>query len=246
MHRGILTSASSWKQPHVATPSAAPNTTKSALLLGASGLVGSHILRLLASEPAFERIVVLTRRPLPRERLHAKVVSHVVDFDNLAAHESLFGVDQIISALGTTIRQAGTQQVFRRVDYDYPLTAARLGLERGATHFLLVSSIGADARSRVFYSRVKGELEDAVVALSYRSVTIVRPSLLLGPRAEYRLGEQIAKRLAFLMPPKYKPVGAHVVAATLVRAAKEDLPGRRIIESREIRAVTGADADVVE
>jgi uncharacterized protein YbjT (DUF2867 family) len=230
----------------VATPSAALTTRKSVLLLGATGLVGSHVLRLLSGHPAFDRVVVLTRRPLPRERVHGNLEPHLVDFDKLAAHASLFGVDQIISALGTTIRQAGTQQAFRVVDYEYPLAAARLGAERGATHFLLVSSIGADARSRVFYSRVKGELEDAVLALSYRSFTIVRPSLLLGPRAEYRLGEQIAKRLAFLLPSKYKPVGAHAVADALVRAAKADVPGRRVIESREIHALATAEPDVPE
>ena len=167
------------------------------------------------------------------------VEAHVFDFEELHARASLFDVDQIICALGTTIRQAGTQQAFRVVDYEYPLTAARLGVERGARHFLLVSSIGASARSPVFYSRVKGELEDAVLALPYRSITIARPSLLLGPRAEHRLGEQIGRRLAFLAPPKYRPVDAHAVAAVLVRAAKDDAPGRRIIESREIRALGG-------
>jgi uncharacterized protein YbjT (DUF2867 family) len=214
--------------------------TRSVLLLGATGLVGSHVLRRLSADSAFGRIVVLTRRPLSSELVGGTVEPHVVDFENLAGHASLFAVDQIISALGTTIRHAGTQEAFRRVDYDYPRLAARLGAERGATHFLLVSSIGADARSRVFYSRVKGELEDAVLALSYRSVTIVRPSLLRGPRAEHRLGEQIAKRVAFLLPPKYKPVDAHAVAAALVRAAKADMPGRRIIESREIRTMATA------
>lgn len=184
---------------------------------------------------------MLTRRPLPRELAQRSVEPHVVDFDNLAAHASLFRVDEIICALGTTIKQAGTEEAFRVVDYHYPLTAARLGHERGARHFLLVSSLGADPGSRVFYSRVKGELESAVRALPYRSVTIVRPSLLLGPRAEHRLGEQIAKRLSFLVPAKYKPVDAHAVAAALVRAAK-DAPGRRVIESREIRALAVADA----
>ena len=208
---------------------------KSILLLGATGLVGNHCLRLLASDPAFHRVVVLTRRPLPVEQTFGNVEPHVVDFDRLSAHSSLFRVDQIICALGTTIRAAGSQERFRVVDYEYPLAAARLGLAQGATHYLLVSSIGANARSRAFYTRVKGELESALLALQYRSVTIARPSLLLGPRAEHRLGEQIAKRLAFLMPGKYKPVPAHAVAAALVRAAKEDAPGRRIIESRDIR-----------
>jgi uncharacterized protein YbjT (DUF2867 family) len=175
--------------------------------------------------------------------MHEKVESHVLDFDNLAAHAGLFRVDQIICAFGTTIgKVGGYQETFRRVDYGYPLAAAQLGRERGATHFLLVSALGASARSQIFYSRVKGELESAVLALAYRSVTIVRPSLLLGPRADFRLGEQIAKRLAFLVPAKYKPVGAHAVAAVLVRAAKEDAPGRRIIESREIRALAAEAA----
>jgi uncharacterized protein YbjT (DUF2867 family) len=216
------------------------SSNKSVLLLGATGLVGSHCLRLLATDRAFDRVVVATRRSLPRELAQGNVEPHVVDFDDLAAHASLFRVDRIICALGTTIKQAGTQEAFRVVDYHYPLTAARLGHERGATHFLLVSSLGANPRSQVFYSRVKGELESAVLALPYRRVTIVRPSLLVGPRAEYRLGEQIAKRLAFLMPAKYKPVDAHAVAAALVTAAKDDAPGRRIIESREIRALAAA------
>lgn len=192
---------------------------------------------MLAADPDFGRVVVPTRRPLPREVAQGNVEPHVVAFDNLAAHAQLFRVDQIICALGTTIKQAGTQEAFRVVDYHYPLTAARLGLANGATHFLLVSSLGANAGSRVFYSRVKGELESAVLALPYRSVTIVRPSLLLGPRAGYRVGEQIARRLAFLVPAKYKPVDAQAVAAALVRAAKDDAPGRRIIDSREIRAL---------
>jgi uncharacterized protein YbjT (DUF2867 family) len=187
-------------------------------------------------------VVVLTRRPLPRELAQENVEPHVVDFDRLDTHAELFRVDQVLCALGTTIRAAGSQERFRVVDYEYPLAAARLGIARGATHFLLVSSLGADARSRVFYSRVKGELEAAVLALPFRSVTIARPSLLLGPRAEFRLGEVIARRFAFLAPGKYKPVGAHAVAAVLVRAAKEDAAGRRIIESSEIRALAGVIA----
>jgi uncharacterized protein YbjT (DUF2867 family) len=97
-----------------------------------------------------------------------------------------------------------------------------------------VSAVGANAGSRVFYSRIKGELEEAITALPYRSTTIIRPSLLLGDRAEFRLGEELARRLSFLAPPRYKPVAASTVAAALVGAAKRDQPGHRIIESREI------------
>jgi uncharacterized protein YbjT (DUF2867 family) len=98
-----------------------------------------------------------------------------------------------------------------------------------------VSAVGADAHSRIFYNRVKGELEDALRSLGFRSLTILRPSLLLGPRREFRLGEQVAKRFAWLVPGRYRPVDARDVAAALVRAAKEDVPGMRIIESDEIR-----------
>jgi uncharacterized protein YbjT (DUF2867 family) len=178
----------------------------------------------------------LTRRPLAVDRLPSRVESHVVDFDELAAASELFRVDQILCALGTTIAEAGSRERFRLVDYQYPVEAARLGLAGGATHYLLVSAIGADPRSYVFYSRVKGEVESAVLAMPYRSVTIARPSLLLGARAESRFGEQVAKRLAFLLPHKYKPVPADAVATALVRAAKDDAPGRRIIESADLRA----------
>ena len=122
-----------------------------------------------------------------------EVELHVIDFDRLASYASLLAVDQILCALGTTIRKAGSQQAFRTVDFEYPAEIARLGIERGARHFLLVSALGADARSRVFYNRVKGELENAVLALPYRAHTIVRPSLLLGEREETRLGERSAR-----------------------------------------------------
>jgi uncharacterized protein YbjT (DUF2867 family) len=159
-----------------------------------------------------------------------------VDFDRLDAHRDALVADQLICALGTTIKVAGSRERFRLVDRDYPLALARLGLEQGVRHFLLVSALGADAHSRVFYNRVKGELEDALAALPLRSLSIVRPSLLLGRRAEFRLGEQVLKRLAFLVPGKYGPVHARDVAAALVRLAKEDAPGRRIVESAELRA----------
>ena len=213
---------------------------KSVLLCGATGLVGRHCLRLLSHSPAFRRVLVLTRRPLPleitREANVGKLQEHVMDFDDMSAHADLFRVDQILCALGTTIKKAGSKEGFRQVDFQYPLSVARLGIQEGATHFLLVSAVGANARSRFFYSRVKGELEDALLALTYRSTTIVRPSLLLGKRDDFRLGEEIAKRLGFLAPARYKPVEARGVAAALVRAAEEDLPGTRIIESYQIGA----------
>jgi uncharacterized protein YbjT (DUF2867 family) len=224
-----------------ASPAAGPSAPDpSVLLCGATGLVGSECLRLLAVDPAFGRVVTIGRRPLTAAQQAltdmSRIEQHVVDFDNLAAHAGAFAVDAIICALGTTLRQAGSKGRFRQVDLGYPLAVARLGVEQGASHFLLVSSIGADAGSRAFYTRVKGELEDAVSGLPYRSITIVRPSLLLGERREFRLGEEIGKRFAFLMPRRYRPVPASAVAAVLVQAAKDDAPGRRVIESQEIPA----------
>lgn len=207
-------------------------TSSSVLILGATGLVGAECVRQFASSPRFDRVVAIARRPLAQ--VPARVESHVIDFERLDEATRYFRVSHIVCALGTTIKQAGSQERFRRVDHDYPVAAARIGLREGARHFLLVSALGANPRSRVFYSRVKGEVEDAIRALPYRSVTIVRPSLLLGERPEVRLGEQIGKLFAGLVPKKYKPVEGSTVASTLLRAAVEDRPGVRIIESREI------------
>jgi len=205
------------------------------LLAGATGLVGGECLALLSRDATISAVIAPVRRvPEASPGRGHKVEFVKVDFERLEARPGLFAVDQVICALGTTIRQAGSRDAFRRVDFDYPLAIARLALEAGARHFLLVSALGADAKSAVFYSRVKGELEQAILALGYPAVTIVRPSLLLGDRREFRLGEEIAKRFAWATPAKYRPVRAHDVAATLVAAAREDRKGERFIESAGI------------
>jgi uncharacterized protein YbjT (DUF2867 family) len=206
---------------------------RSVLVVGATGLVGAEAVRQLSADPTVSRVVALVRR-IPAG-LPEKVEAHEVDFDRLADHERLFAVDQIICALGTTIRQAGSQAAFRKVDFDYPLAVARLGHRNGARHFLLVSAIGANSESGIFYNRVKGELEDQLRSLGYRSVTIVRPSLLIGPRKETRLFEKIGAVIGGLVPGRYRPVRAEAVARSLVTAARVDAPGLHIIESDEIR-----------
>lgn len=203
------------------------------LLAGATGLVGSLCLRRLLADPAFTRVVVLVRRPVAH--IHPRLEQHVVDFARLDDARELFKVDKVMCTLGTTIKQAGSQERFREVDHDYPLRLARLGLEQGARHFLLVSALGANPRSGVFYNRVKGEVEAGMRAFAYPQLTIVRPSLLLGERQEFRFGEEVGKRLAFLMPGKYKPVQADDVAKVLVEAARRESPGVEVIESDEIR-----------
>jgi uncharacterized protein YbjT (DUF2867 family) len=215
-----------------------PDESLSVLLVGATGLVGRECLRLLLADAGFNRIIVFTRRPLSPDVRSPKLETHVADFDHLNEYDALFAVDAIICSLGTTIRQAGSRTRFRTVDYEYPLSFARLGRRKGCAHFLVVSALGANPRSRIFYNRVKGELEDALRALGYPELTIVRPSLLLGPRAELRLGEEVAKRvsrwLGPLVPRGYKPVEARAVATTLVNAARQQGSGVKVIESGEI------------
>jgi uncharacterized protein YbjT (DUF2867 family) len=203
-------------------------------IAGATGLVGRATVRLLLADPTVERVTALVRRPISQPA-HPKFHAAVVDFDRLAECDDLLAVDQVVCALGTTIKQAGSRERFRQVDFGYPFELARIGVRQGARHFLLVSALGADAGSAFFYNRVKGDLEEVVRALPYRSLTILRPSLLLGNREEFRLGEEVASRLAFLAPPRVKPVEAEAVAQVLVKAARADLPGERVIESKAIR-----------
>lgn len=209
--------------------------TDSVAILGATGLVGSECVRQFAESGGFSRVIALVRRPLDESLARLPVETRIIDFDRLQDAAEHFRVSHIVCALGTTIKTAGSQERFRRVDYDYPVAAARIGVRQGARHFLLVSSLGANAKSRIFYSRVKGEVEGTIRALPYRSVTIVRPSLLLGERRERRLGESIGKLFTAMTPRRYKPIHARDVAAALLRAAREDQPGVRILESAQLQ-----------
>jgi uncharacterized protein YbjT (DUF2867 family) len=209
------------------------------LLLGATGLIGGELLPLLLADDGVARVVVIARRATGVQ--HAKLEEHLFDLADMEQHAGAFeNIDAVFCALGTTMRVAGSEERFRFVDHDLPLVAARLALAGGATHYLLVSSLGAHATSRVFYNRVKGEVERDLAALPYRALTIVRPSFLLGPRNEFRLGEQVVAALRFLFPPKIKPIEAHTVARALVALSKRDDAGVRIVESRELRALSGA------
>lgn len=164
------------------------------LLAGATGLVGSELCRVLDSDPGIE-LTILSRSSIPGLSYRSRTVIAKLGPDWLSGVKGeRFGA--VISCLGTTIKKAGSREAFRRVDFEAPLMLAKFAKESGAGQFLSVSSLGADARSRVFYSRVKGELEEAVKALQIPSTVFFRPSLLLGDRKEFRLGERIGE--AFL------------------------------------------------
>lgn len=207
-----------------------------AVVAGATGLVGQALVRQLAADGAWREVRALVRRPLPFTA--PNVVPIQVDYRNLDNTPWADGADHLFCALGTTIRQAGSAEAFREVDLTYPLAFANIGLRRGARRFLLVSALGADAESRIFYNRVKGELERAVSALGFRALTIAQPSLLVGPRAERRFGEQIGKVLGVLAPERWRPVLATSVASALVAAAKQDLPGIHLLDNRALRRAT--------
>jgi uncharacterized protein YbjT (DUF2867 family) len=206
-----------------------------ALVVGATGLVGGEIVDALVRDQGVAEVRALVRRSLDRWTPTSRLRELIADFDALDAHPDRFRVDEVFCALGTTIRKAGSQDAFRRVDLDYPFAVARLAHAQGARHFLLVSALGADARSRIFYSRVKGELEDAVRAVGYASVTIARPSVLIGAREELRAGELVMKRLGYVLPAAWKPVHARQVALALVRAARAGRPGVEILDNAALR-----------
>lgn len=204
-------------------------------LLGATGLVGGETLRQALAHPRIGGVVAIGRRPVESPDPRGLLRNAVVEFDRLALDASAFAADAVCCALGTTIKRAGSQARFRQVDHDYVVEAARLARAQGAAHFLLVSALGADAESRVFYNRVKGEVERAVLALGFPRTTIVRPSLLLGDRGEFRLGELVAKPLMRLVPLRWRAVHARDVARVLVEAAADaEGPRVRIVESGEI------------
>lgn len=210
-----------------------------AWLAGGSGLVGGALLRDLLADPAFERVVSLGRRMLPvaSDRLVQEVVELAAPgaLDTLPA---LPAPDVAFSCLGTTIRKAGTREAFRAVDLDAVLAFARAARARGARAFVHVSSIGADPRSRIFYQRVKGEIEEAVARVGFESVCALRPSVLEGPRAERRPFEQVGIVVLRALGPlagKARPTPAAAVAAAMVAVAKDPRAGARVIESDQIR-----------
>lgn len=206
------------------------------VLAGATGLVGGHLLRMLLDDAGIADVVALTRQPLAIP--HPKLVPAVVDFAHLADF-ALPHVDDCFLCLGTTIRKAGSQEAFRMVDFDLPLALAQMALAVGATRCFVVSAMGANVQSRVFYNRVKGELEVALNALPFRTVVAFRPSLLAGERAEYRAGERAAlavlRPLSALLPARLRPVDAGAVARAMMAAAQQDQPGRFIVEADAIQ-----------
>ncbi|MEE4111793.1 MAG: oxidoreductase [Desulfobacteraceae bacterium] len=211
---------------------------KTVLLVGATGLVGSHILSRLLENETWGRVIALTRSAIPDADALSTLDNRIVDFGRPDEWQDQVAADQTICALGTTIKKAGSREAFRRVDFEYPLMIAQAALNAGCRHFLLVSAMGADANSPVFYNRIKGELEAAVLGLGFTGVSIFRPSLLLGDRREFRpaeaVGQVLSRWLGFAIPKRYRPVHARTLAAAVVRVAATDVSGNRVLTSEAI------------
>jgi len=211
-----------------------PAAGRVVMVAGATGLVGREVLAALLADRHIRTIHVLGRKAPALQ--DPRIVDHRVDFGRLPA---LPAVDEAYIALGTTIKVAGSQAAFRAVDHDAVLAAARAAHAAGARRLGVVSAMGADAASRVFYNRTKGEMEQALGAIGYTCLVVARPSLLAGDRSRLgqpervgeRIGLQLSRLLRGLIPPNYRPIPAHRVAASLVAAVNQGTPGQRVLLS---------------
>lgn len=207
-----------------------------AVLAGATGLVGGECLRRLLDSRRYARVVAVTRRPLEHGGRHRKLDAVIVDFDRLDEFADQLRGDHVFCALGTTIRKAGSQARFRVVDHDYPLRLAGITRNQGATHFSLVSALGASRASPFFYSRVKGELEDDLRRMGWPSLAMFRPSVIAGDRGESRPLERLGEQMLRFAPATWRPVAAGDIAAAMIATALGEPPGVTIVESRDIAA----------
>lgn len=207
---------------------------KTALVAGATGAVGKALVYQLIEDPAYLRVITVSRKALPIK--HHKLEQVVADYDHLERVGDKLAADDLFCCLGTTIKAAGSQAEFYKVDHDYVLQIARLGKRQGAKQFIMVSAMGADVNASIFYNRVKGETERDVNLLRYETMIIVRPSLLIASRIEFRLGETIAKYImkatGFLMLgplKKYKAIPVEMVAKAMRYYAAQQLKGEHVI-----------------
>jgi len=206
---------------------------KTALLAGATGLIGKQVLQLLLDDAYYSKVKAITRKPLDVQ--NPKLENIVLDFDRLAEEEETLKADDVFCCLGTTIRIAKTKEAFRKVDFEYPVELGRIAKKTGATQYLLISALGADKNSSIFYNRVKGEVEEAIQSIAFHTLHIFRPSLLLGDRTEERAGEGAAttffKIFGFLVPLKYKAIDSGKVARAMLHFARTNNTGFHILES---------------
>ena len=215
---------------------------RSALLVGATGMVGGYVLKELLKEEAYERVHVVTRRSIEKD--HGKLREHLIDFNELESALGEIEADHVYIAIGTTISKAKSKEAFKEVDLEYPYKIADIMHERGAKKLAVVSALGADVESNFFYSRVKGEMEEKITGIPYKGTYLLRPALLLGPRKEFRFGEKMGEVANAIFKPvmlgsleRYKGIKASHVARTMIQLMLKGPKGLFFIESHVIRKV---------
>jgi uncharacterized protein YbjT (DUF2867 family) len=212
---------------------------KKAIVVGASGLIGSELLTLLLADKEYDRVVALVRKPL--QLVIAKLDQIAIDFDKLNDYAHLINGDVLFCALGSTRTKTPDLAIYRRIDHDYPLEIAKIAVDQGITQYHLISSIGANKDSSNFYTKMKGETEEDIKASGLEGLVIYRPSLLTGDRKEKRFAEGLMQSLSKLINPllvgsvkKYRSIEAKTVAAAMVKLSKTEVKGIYVYESDDI------------
>jgi len=208
---------------------------KTALIAGATGLVGSFLLKELLEEEHYSKVTILVRKPL--EMSHPRLEQVVFDYNN--PDKSVVKANDVYCCLGTTMKKAGSKEAFREVDYHYPLMLGQWAYENGCNQFAVVTAVGSSEKSAFFYNRVKGELERDMKKIPFQSLYIFKPSFLLGPRKEYRFGEEVGKvfmrTLGFLFPKNMKAIHASQVARAMSYHLFQQMAGVHIVESGQMQ-----------
>ena len=215
---------------------------KTALIIGSTGLIGSQLLNFLLDSNDYLKVITFVKRDTGIK--HTKLTQHVIDFDKPETYKDLVVGDDFFCTIGTTIKKAGSKEAFRKVDSEYPRQFAAFALQNKVKQFLIISSLGGDAKSGNFYLKTKGEIQDFLKDCSFESVSVLQPSLLLGNRTEFRLGEKVGaffmKSLSFLFLgnlKKYKPIEGKTVAKALLKIAQTNNKGFKIYESDAIQEI---------
>ncbi|MCB0508275.1 MAG: oxidoreductase [Chitinophagales bacterium] len=215
---------------------------KTALIIGATGLVGGLVLEQLLNNNDYDSVVALTRKSLQNQ--HPKLKEVIVDFDKLEDYSENFKADVVFCCLGSTIKKAGSQAAFKKIDYEYPLKVAEIAKQNGTKKCLIISALGASKSSIIFYNRVKGEVEEALSQLHFDALHILQPSLIIGERNEKRFAEGLAQKLSpiygtVMFGPftKYKSIRAEQIAKAMVYFSKTDATGVQRHDNRELLKV---------
>lgn len=216
--------------------------TKTALVIGSTGLIGSQLVDLLLASEHYEKVLIFVKRDSGKS--HLKLEQHIINFDATETYQHLVKGDDLFCTIGTTIKKAGSQSAFRKVDYEYPIAFSKIAKTNNIKQFLIVSSLGANKDSNNFYLKTKGEMEAELAKANFETTVIVRPSLLLGQRSEFRLGEKIgasfSKGFSFLLfgkLKKYRPIESSTVAKAMHLLAQSTKKGYMIYESDELQNI---------